>query len=187
MSKKQTFGSLSGVLLLGLLGLVSGSSYGLDRLVASDPEQKAHTDHAHRIRASRGLKHLFACGGHLSPTFLSLSREIREHDVELTIRYDANSRQTHARLRISPTLSGFHMTSVIYVPLRSKSRQLGSIGHELYHMLTVLQQGREGLLSVTEESRAKEIGIRVAKEAVFQARGPKRPVQDATEASSLLC
>ncbi len=79
------------------------------------------------------------------------------------------------------------MASVIYVPLRSKSLQLGSIGHELYHMLTVLQAGREGLLSATEESRAKEIGMRVANEAVSQSGGPQRPVQDASEASSLPC
>ena len=188
MSKKQTYGRLSGLLVLGLLGLVSGSSYGLDRFpVSLDPEQKAHTDYARRIRAPRGLKHLFACGGYLSPTFLSLSREIREHDVELAIRYDAHSRQTYARLRLSPRVSGLHMASVIYVPLRNKSLQLGSIGHELYHMLTVLQAGREGLLSVTEESRAKEIGMRVAKEAVSQSGGPQRPVQDASEASSLSC
>ncbi len=168
MSKKQTYGSLSGLLMLGLLGLVSGSSYGLDGFpVSLDPEQRAHTDHAHRIRAPRGLKHLFACGGHLSPTFLSLSREIRQHDVELAIRFDPDSRQTHARLRISPTVSGLHMASVIDVPLRSKSRQLGGIGHELYHMLTLLQAGREGLLSVTEESRAKEIGMRIENEAVY--------------------
>ena len=187
MSKKQTNGTLSGLLMLGLLGLVSGSSYGLDRFpVSSDPEQKAHADYANRILAPRGLKHLFACGGYLSPTFLSLSREIREHDVELAIRYD-HSQNTYARLRLSPTVSGLHMASVIYVPLRSKSRQLGSIGHELYHMLTVLQAGREGLLSVTEESRAKEIGMRVANEAVSRAGGRQRPVQDATDVSSLSC
>ncbi len=135
----------------------------------------------------RGLKRLFACGGHLSPSFLSLSREIREHDVELAIRFDAHSRQTHARLRLSPTVGGLHMASVIYLPLRSKSRQLGSIGHELYHMLTVLQQGREGLLSATEESRAKQVGMRIASEAASKAGGPQRPVQDATEAASLSC
>ena len=188
MSKKQTYGVLSGLLLLGLMGLVSGSSYGLDRFpVSLDPEQKAHTDHAHRIRAPRGLKHLFACGGHLSPTFLSLSREIREHDVELAIFYDAHSQQAYARLKLVPTVSGLHLTSVIYVPPRSKSRQLASIGHELSHMITVLQKGKDGLLSPTEESRAKEIGMRVANEAFPRAGGPPRPAQDATEASSLSC
>ena len=194
---KQTYGSLSGLFMLGVLGLVSGRLYGLDRFpVSSDPTQKAHADYAHQIRTSNGLRHLFACGGHLSPTFLSLSREIREHDVELTIRYDAHSPQTYAELRLLRTVGGIHMASVIYVPHRSRFGQLGSIAHELHHMLTVLHAGKEGLLSVAEESRAKEVATRIEKEAVSQYRKDQRrkppggvPVrtQPASEASSLLC
>lgn len=194
---KQTYRSLSGILILGLLGLVGGDSYGLDRLpVPLDPEQKAHADYAHRIRTSKGLRHLFACGGHLSPTFLSLSREIRERDVELTIRYDAHSPQTYAELRLFRTVGGIHMASVIHVPHRSRFGQLGSIGHELHHMLTVLHAGKEGLLSVAEESRAKEVATRIEKEAVSQYHKDRRRkppggvlvrTPPATEASSLSC
>ena len=117
-------------------------------------------------RVARGLKRVMECGARLSATFHDLTSRLSAFDSDLGALYDSQATRTYARLRIrSETPTGSpQVIGTIFIPLRPSADQLGSLGHELHHILKLLGPSGRGPRK-REELEAKQIARQIIREA----------------------
>lgn len=137
------------------------------------PAARDWSDSLNEARVAKGLKRVLECGRRLSPTFRDLSNQLSQFDIRLGLLYDFRSERTSAQLRIQPSeipRGLAQVTGTIFVPLRPRSEQLGSIGHELHHILMLLGPVGRGPWQA-EEIAAKRVARRITREAREQDGG----------------